>query len=131
MLSVQIQIRIINILLFLSRTLRAVVSIKTLISLLKNLNGLFTSKSPQMRVQIKSTCSVLVVTFFYLQSIHSHDSHGGLKPGGVLHDHEHETDEHKEYEKNVLLGDEEEGAGYDQLTRQEKVQRLLYVERVI
>ena len=82
-----------------------------------------------MRRQTTAKCSVfgLVVLFVCLRSIHGHEghAHGGFKSGGISHDHEHETEEHREYEKNVLLGEEEEGAGYDQLTREEKMERLL------
>ena len=79
-----------------------------------------------MRVKMQSTwLGLAAVIFVCIQSMHSHKSHGGFKPGGVSHDHEHETDEHREYEKNVLLGEEEEGVGYDKLTREEKVKRLL------
>lgn len=82
-----------------------------------------------MRAQTKATCIGLglVIMFVYLQSIYGHGDHarGGIKPAGLSHDHEHETEEHREYEKNVLLGEEEEGAGYDQLTREEKMERLL------
>jgi hypothetical protein len=79
-----------------------------------------------MRLQTQAMwLRLAAVIFLCLQSIHSHGGHGGLKPGGISHDHEHETDEHREYEKNVLLGEEEEGAGYDELTREEKVERLL------
>ena len=79
-----------------------------------------------MRVQIQAKwLRLAVVIFLCLQSIRSHGGHEGFKPGGISHDHEHETDEHRDYEKNVLLGEEEEGAGYDELTREEKVQRLL------
>lgn len=62
-----------------------------------------------------------------LQStINTHQGHhdSPFSPGvPAAHDHEHETDEHKDYEKQVLLG-EEEGAGYDTLSREEKVKRL-------
>ena len=85
-----------------------------------------------MRLQIQATwLRLAVVIFLCVQSIVSHGSHGGFKPGGISHDHEHETDEHRDYEKNVLLGEEEEGAGYDELTREEKVQRLLKIAKKI
>lgn len=81
---------------------------------------------------MQSTCiSLALVIFVCLQPIYSHQGHGGLKPGGISHDHEHETDEHREYEKNVLLGEEEEGAGYDELTREEKVKRLLKIAKKV
>ena len=70
--------------------------------------------------------SVAFVILTCLQLIQSHPGHdhGGFKSGRVSHDHEHETDEHRDYEKNVLLGEEDEGDGYDELTRTEKVERL-------
>lgn len=72
----------------------------------------------------KARRTVVFVILLCLQSIRSlRDNHGGYKPHGLSHDHEHESEEHKEYEKNVLLGEEEEG--YDGLTRDHKIKRLL------
>lgn len=68
---------------------------------------------------------LLLAVLICLQLTVGHNDHGSFSPGlPAKHDHEHETDEHKDYEKQVLLGDEEEGAGYDGLSREEKVKRL-------
>lgn len=69
---------------------------------------------------------IKVVVLFCLKTIFSHDTvHDGLKYGDASHDFKYETNEHRAYEKSVLLGEEEEGAGYDGLTREQKVDRLL------
>ena len=69
---------------------------------------------------------IKVVVLFCLKTIFSHGTvHDGLKSGGASHDFKYETNEHRAYEKSVLLGEEEEGAGYDGLTREQKVDRLL------
>ena len=42
------------------------------------------------------------------------------------HDHEHESEEHKDFEKKVLLGEDQE-EGYDKLSREDKIKTLRLV----
>lgn len=68
-----------------------------------------------------------VLVIYHTPIVYSHQGgHGASSAPGIPtpYDHEHETDEHKDYEKQILLGDEEEGAGYDNLSREDKINRL-------
>lgn len=98
---------------------------------------MYISSIRNAREHIKSICVPILLAVFicHTPTVYTHQgSHASSFSPGIpaQHDHdEHETDKHKDYEKQVLLGDEEEGAGYDNLSREDKINRLRAIAKKV